>query len=334
MARPKKIRTGEKLKPKLKPAKAPLPPRLVSGSTKVRSAAGIAFTEGPAADAKGNVFFSDIRNNRIMKLTASGELSVFRSDSGRANGNMFDRDGTLVTCEGGEEGPGGRRRMVRTNMTTGEVTVLTDRFEGRRYNSPNDLAIDSEGRIYFTDPRYGDRADLEMDVEAVYRHDPDGTVQRLLAQPTVQRPNGLAVTPDDKTLYVVDSNSADVGGNRKIWAFDIQPDGNLSGQRLVYDFGRGRGADGMRLDVKGNLWIAAGINNPRREAESADVPAGIYLVTPAGKLLGRIPIPEDVITNLTFGGPDKKTLYVTAGKTLFTIQINISGFTVYPPLKD
>ena len=338
MARPKKPRTGEKLKP----AKAPLPARLVARAAKVRSAAGIAFTEGPAADAEGNVFFSDIRNNQIMKLSAAGELSVFRRDSGRANGNMFDHDGNLVTCEGGEEGPGGRRRMVRTNMNTGEITVLTDRFEGRRYNSPNDLAIDSEGRIYFTDPRYGDRSDLEMDVEAVYRYDgrsdprsdSNGTVVRLLAQPTLQRPNGLAVTPDDKTLYVVDSNSAQVGGNRKIWAFDIQPDGNLSGQRLVYDFGRGRGADGMRLDVKGNLWIAAGINNPRREAESADVPAGIYVVTPAGKLLGRIPIPEDAITNLTFGGPDKKTLYVTAGKTLFTTEINISGFTVYPPLQD
>ena len=315
----------------LKPAKAPLPPRLVPAGTRVQSAVGVAFTEGPAADAKGNVYFSDLANNRIMKLAPDGELSVFRDDSGRANGNLYDRHGRLVTCEGAEKGPGGRRRMVRTDLSTGQVTVLTERYQGRRYNSPNDLAIDSQERIYFTDPRYGDRSGLEMDVEAVYRLDPDGTVTRLLAQPTIQKPNGIALAPDDKTLYVVDSNPAPKG-NRKIWAFDLHPDGNLSGQRLAYDFGQGRGGDGMGVDMKGNLWIAAGISQPRRAGETTDVPTGVYVVSPAGKLLGRIPIPEDVITNLTFAGPDKKTLYVTAGKTLFTTRIGVAGYTLYPPL--
>ena len=315
------------------PRTAPLPEGLVPAEPRVSVAAWVAFTEGPAVDADGSVYFSDLENNRILKRTPEGEVSVFRADSGRTNGNLFDHQGRLVSCEGAEKGPGGRRRLVRTDLGSGEVTVLTEHFEGKRYNSPNDLTIDSKGRIYFTDPRYGDRSDLELDVEAVYCLDPDGQVTRVLSQPAIQKPNGIAISPDDKTLYIVDSNPA-AGGNRKIWSFDVTPDGEMGGQRLVYDFARGRGGDGMRLDVKGNLWIAAGINNPRHPYETTDVPAGVYVVSPAGELLGRIPIPEDAITNLTFGGPDKRTLYVTAGKTLFTARVSVSGFTIHPPLKS
>lgn len=310
----------------------PLPEGLVEPNSKVASATVIAFTEGPAADTDGNIYFSDIINSRIMKLSSDGQLSVFRTDSGRTNGNLFDRDGRLVSCEGAEMGPGGRRRLVRTNIKTGDVTVLTERYEGKRYNSPNDLAIDSRGQIYFTDPRYGDRSDMEMEIEGVYRIDPDGSVTRVLQQPAIQRPNGIAITSDDKVLYVVDSNPG-LNGNRRIWAFDIQSDGRLEHQRLVFDFAPGRGGDGMRLDVEGNLWVAAGISTPRGTAETTDNPPGVYVITPAGKLLGRIPIPEDLITNLTFGGPDKKMLYVTAGKSLYKIKVNVSGWSVYPALK-
>jgi gluconolactonase len=310
----------------------PLPEGMVAPNSKVTSATVIAFTEGPAADASGNVYFSDIINNRIMKLSSDGQLSVFRADSGRTNGNLFDQQGRLVSCEGAEMGRGGRRRMVRTDMTTGQMSVLTERYEGKRYNSPNDLAIDGQGRIYFTDPRYGDRSDMEMDIEGVYCIDTHGTVTRVLEQPAIQRPNGIAITPDDKRLYLVDSNPSP-GGNRKIWSFDIQPDGKLSNQKLVYDFAPGRGGDGMRLDVEGNLWVAAGITLARGTGETTDNPPGIYVITPAGKLLGRIPVPEDLITNLTFAGPEKKTLYITAGKSLYKIDINVSGWSVYPPLK-
>jgi gluconolactonase len=226
-------------------------------------------------------------------------------------------------------GPGGRRRVVRTDLKTGEVTVLTERYEGVRYNSPNDLVVDGRGRIYFTDPCYGDRSLMEMDLEGVYRIDPDGSVTRILQQPDVQRPNGIAIAPDDHTLYLVDSNP-NVGGNRKIWAFDLSTNGAVSNQRLVYDFAPGRGADGMRLDVEGNLWIAAGIHRLRHPGETTDIPAGVYVVTPTGKLLGYIPVPEDLITNLAFGGPDKKTLYVTAGKSLFRINTKVKGWSVYP----
>jgi len=308
-----------------------LPAGLVA-ETHVATADFIAFTEGPAVDGEGNVFFSDIVNNRIMKRTANGRLTVWRADSGRANGNMFDAQGRLVTCEGAEFGDGGRRRLTRTDMRTGAVEVLTDRYDGKRYNSPNDLVIDNQGRIYFTDPRYKeDRSDLELDAEAVYRLDPDGRVTRVLQQPTVQKPNGITVSPDNRTLYLVDSSPAP-GGNRKIWAFDLSPDGLPSNRRLIYDFAPGRGGDGMRTDVQGNLWIAAGISRPRHANETAEVPPGVYVITPKGDLLGRIPVPEDAITNLAFGGPDLKTLYIVSGKSLFSIRVNVAGHVVYPRL--
>jgi gluconolactonase len=297
------------------------------------TAATIAFTEGPADDAEGNIYFSDILNSRIMKCSADGKVSVFRADSGRTNGNLFDQEGRLVSCEGSEMGPGGRRRIVRTDLQTGEVSVLTERFQGIRYNSPNDLAIDSQGRIYFTDPCYGDRSIMEMAIEGVYRIDTDGSVTRILEQPAIQRPNGIAITSDGRILYLVDSNPTP-GGNRKIWAFDLRPDGGVSNQRLVYDFAPGRGGDGMRVDLDGNLWIAAGINRPRHQGETDLNPAGVYVVAPQGKLLGHIPVPEDVVTNLCFAGPRKNILYVTAGKSLFKIQTKVSGWSVYPPLQQ
>ena len=306
-----------------------LPTDFLGNQQMVTSAAMVAFTEGPAVDANGNVLFSDIQNNRILQLSPEGELSVFRADSGRANGNTFDREGRLLTCEGHEFGPGGRRRVTRTDMSTGEVTVLTDSYEGKKYNSPNDVVVDHSGNIYFTDPCYGDPADKAMETEGIYRIDTSGEVRRVLDQDNVQKPNGLALTPDDRTLYVVDSNPVD-GGNRKIWAFAVDAsNGSLSDRRLVYDFKKGRGGDGMRVDVDGNLWIAAGINAPRgRAGETLDVPSGVYVISPAGEIRGRIPIPEDSITNLTFGPPDRKTLYVTAGKNLFTIPITVSGYDV------
>ena len=292
-------------------------------------ATSLVFTEGPAVDADGNLYFSDIENNRVLKLSPDGRRSVFREPSGRTNGQTFDREGRLYHCEGAEFGPGGGRRVTRTNLATGEYVVVTDRYEGLRYNSPNDICVDGRDRIYFTDPRYGDRSDMELGVEGVYRIDLDGVVTRILGQPEVQRPNGIAVTQDCRRLYVVDSCPV-AGGNRKIWAFDLDEAGHPANQRLVYDFAPGRGGDGMRLDEDGNLYVAAGIAQPRGPHETADVPPGVYVMTPAGKLLGRIAIPEDAITNLAFGGPDGRTLYVTAGKTVFTTRVRVPGQVAYP----
>ena len=156
---------------------------------------------------------------------------------------------------------------------------------------------------------------------------------RVLSQPQIERPNGLAITPDARTLYVIDSHTRP-GGNRKVWAFDVAEDGGLGGQRLVFDFGRGRGGDGMRLDEQGNLWVAAGITvPPPRGRERPTCRRASTSSRPAGKLLGRIPIPEDVCTNLAFGGPGRKTLYVTSGKTVYKIPLAVSGYALFPPRK-
>jgi gluconolactonase len=293
-------------------------------------AAVVAFTEGPACAADGTVYFTDIVNNRILKLEPGARFfSVFRQPSGRANGLLFDPLGRLLACEGNEFGPNdGHRRITRTRLETGTVEVLTDRFEGKRYNSPNDVAARSNGQIFFTDPCYGDRSFMELDHESVYRIDPDGKVTRLISQPEIERPNGVALSPDERTLYVVDSCPL-AGGNRKIWAFDLADDGTVGRQRLVWDFAPGRGGDGMCVDSQGRLFIAAGVKIPRHGNETADVPPGVHVFSPDGVPLGMIPVPEDLITNCTFGGPDLKTLYITSGKTLWQARVDIPGWVVH-----
>jgi len=308
----------------------PFPAGVLENDDTPAPAVSIVFTEGPAAAADGTVFFSDIANNRIMRFDAKTDsLSVFRQPSGRANGLLFDAQGRLLACEGNEWGDDdGNRRVTRTDLATGEVEVLTDRFDGARYNAPNDIAACSNGHLFFTDPCYHDRSRMQMAHESVYRISPDGTVTRAISQPDIERPNGIALSPDEKTLYLVDS-CPNLGGNRKIWAFDLSEAGDLSNQRVVYDFAPGRGGDGMAVDQEGTLYIAAGISRPRGPHETADVPPGIWVVTPSGELKGRIPIVEDVLTNITFGGDDLQTLYITAGKTLFTTRVTVPGFLVH-----
>jgi len=304
-----------------------LPPGVIDS---VGTAAGVAFTEGPACDAMGNIYFSDIVNNRILVLEQGSQFfRVFRQPSGRTNGLLFDRQGRLLACEGNEFGPNdGNRRITRTDLKTGTVEVLTDRWEGKRFNAPNDIAACSNGRLFFTDPCYGDRRWMELSHDSVYRIDPDGSVVRVLTQPEIQRPNGIAISPDEKTLYLVDSCPVP-GGNRKIWAFDLSDDGTLSSQRLVIDFAPGRGGDGMCVDRDGNLYIAAGLFQARGPHETTDVPPGVYVVQPDGKPLGRIPVYEDVITNCTWGGPDLRTLYITSGKSLYRVHVDVPGWVVH-----
>jgi gluconolactonase len=308
----------------------PLPAGFIDAGAQVTPATAVAFLEGPAADANGHVYFSDIINNRILKLDSrTSEFSVWRADSGRSNGLLFDAQGRLLACEGNEFGGNGNRRITRTDMKTGHVEVLTDRFEGKRYNAPNDIAARSNGQIFFTDPSYDRRQEMELSHESVYRIDTNGTVTRIITGPDdIQRPNGIALSPDERTLYVVDSNRGQ-NTNRKIWAFDLDPAGKPSGHRLVFDFAPGRGGDGMAVDIEGNLYIAAGVHRARNDSETTDVPTGIYVISPTGKLHGRIPIPEDIITNVTFGGDDLRTLYITSGKTLWQIRVKIPGFVVH-----
>ncbi len=305
----------------------PLP--AAAAEARLKTIVCLAFTEGPAVDADENLYFSDIINNRIMKLAADGTLSIFREPSYRTNGQTFDQQGRLYHCEGAEFGPGGGRRVTRTNLVTGQYEILTDQYDGVRYNSPNDICVDGQGRIYFTDPCYGDRSQMEMREEGVYRIDHDGRVTRIVEQPAIQRPNGIAVTQDNTRLYVIDSCPTD-GGHRRVWGFDLDAAGKPDSQRLIYDFAPGRGGDGMRLDMAGNLYVAAGVLASRGGYETAAVPPGIYVISPAGELLGRIPIYEDVLTNLAFGGPDGRTIYVTAGKTVVKTRVDHPGQVAYP----
>jgi gluconolactonase len=276
-----------------------------------------AFLESPAVAPDGSIFFPDIANNRILRFNPEiKDLLVWREKSGRANGMTFDIAGDLIVCEGNEMGPNdGGRRIVKINTQSGDLKVLTDNFQGKKYNAPNDLVINKKGQIFFTDPCYGNHSYMELDHESVYRIDIDGKVTRIITQPQIQRPNGLALSSDEKILYIVDSLTA-AGGNRKIWAFDLDDNGEVSNQRLVFDFAPGRGGDGMTVDKAGNLYVAAGINKPRDDRETGDFQAGIYIISPQGELKGKIFVPEDLITNVDF---DKgfKALYITAGKTLY-----------------
>jgi gluconolactonase len=281
------------------------------------------FTEGPVATAKGTILFTDI-GQRIMEFDpATKETSVFREPSGKANGLMIDQRGRLIACEGAA---GGIRRISITD-TSGEVRTLADRWEGKRFNSPNDLAIDARGRVYFTDPRYGGDEPREIDFEGVFLVGPRGNAK--LATRDVQKPNGILVSIDGKHVYVADNNPS---GNRHLVRFDVQPDGTLDGKRVLFDFGDGRrGIDGMTLDVDGNLYATAG----------SGAEAGIYVFSPEGKHLAFIATPGDP-TNCVFGyGSDleSRTLYITGNgpKTeaarryaLYRIPLAKAGHRIYP----
>jgi len=285
----------------------------------VEIATTVAFTEGPAVDRDGSVYFTDIINERIMKLGADGVLSTYRERSNAANGLLIDPQGRLVACEGGLfERPGVKRqgtpRLTRTDLKSGKIETIASGYDGKPFSAPNDVTIDSKGRLYFTD----------LAGAAVYRLETSGTVARILMAPDVQRPNGIQVSPDDKTLYLIEANQAKDGA-RMIRAYDLQPDGTVRNMRVHYNFYPGRSADGMSIDSEGNLYASAGMNQLRGSSETLDTKTGVYVISPAGKLVKFIPIPEDFITNNAFGGPDMKTLYVTAGKTLFKVRTDVAG---------
>jgi gluconolactonase len=287
--------------------------------------------EGPAWHPKLGVLTSG--NGHICQLDRDGKPHVYRKGAG-TNGLLFDTRGRLLACESDD------RRMSRTELD-GKITVLTDRFEGKRYNTPNDLTQDSQGRIYFSDPRYGSREGMEIrdnegrTVEGVYRIDPDGKVARVIGR-EVERANGVLVSADDRLLYVADNNNDTRGGARKLWRFDLKKDGSvdLASKALVYDWGKGRGPDGLKQDQKGRLYVAAGLNKPNPPFEPAeDVKGGIYVISPEGKRLTFLAVPKDEVTNCAFGGDDLKTLYITAGGTLYSIRTATPGRVVFPVAK-
>jgi gluconolactonase len=294
-----------------------------AGGRTLEVATTVAFTEGPTVHADGSVYFTDIANNRILRMAPDGALSTFRRPGNRANGLIFDDQWRLLACEGGD-GSTAEARITRTDVETGEVEVVVDRYEGKLFHRPNDLTIDGSGRIYFTDRPEPEHGDEYTGVNGVYRIDPDGSIERILTEPEVVRPNGIVVSPDDTTLYVIETEQQE-GGARMIRAFDLAPDGTASNSRVFHDFYPGRSGDGMTIDSVGNLYVAAGLNRLRGTSETLATRAGVHVFAPDGELLELIPVPEDSITNVAFGGPDLMTLYITAGKTLFRVRTDIAG---------
>jgi gluconolactonase len=296
---------------------------LITGTAQdLEVATFVSMLEGPTVDRDGTVYFTDILTQRIMKLSTSGAQSVYRDPSNAANGLLIDPQGRLIACEGAPSATAqrigltvsGKPRVTRTDLKTGKVEILAEMYDGKPLVGPNDITIDGKGRLYFTD----------FNGAAVYRIDAPGRLTRILNAPEVQRPNGIQISPDDRTLYLVEANGAE-GGARLIRAYDLLPDGTVRNPRTHYNFYPGRSADGMSIDTKGNLYASAGMHRTRGTSETLDTKCGVYVISPEGKLLQFIPIPEDFITNNAFGGADMKTLYITAGKTLYKMRTEIPG---------
>jgi gluconolactonase len=291
-------------------------------------ATGGAGGEGPAWDPALGLLSSG--NGHIYRFGREGKSTIYRKNAG-TNGLLFDPAGRLLACEPVQ------RRVTRTERD-GKITVLTDRYQGKRYNQPNDLTMDSKGRLYFSDPRYGDRAGMEIldeqgrTIEGVYRVDPDGKVTRVIGR-ELDRPNGVLVSADDRFLFVADNNNNTLGGARKLWRFNLRPNGTVDfkTRKLLFDWGTGRGPDGLKQDREGRLYVAGGLNKPNPPFEPApDKKGGIYVLNPEGRLVTFLPVSRDEVTNCAFGGDDLRTLHITGGGTLFSIRTTTPGRVLWP----
>ena len=278
-----------------------------------RVASGFRWAEGPAYFRAGRyLLFSDIPNNRIMRLlTDDNHLSVFRSPSLNSNGNTIDRQGRLVTCEHGG------RRVTRTEPD-GTITVLADRYNGKRLNSPNDVIVASSGSVWFSDPIYGIAGNYEgvaavseQAKQNVYHIDPHNGRVTVVAD-DFDQPNGLAFSPDEKKLYIIDS-----GAPKHIRVFDVDIDrGSVSRGKVFADHFSPALTDGMRCDVEGNIWCSVGWGDPKED--------GVRCYSPGGELLGKIHLPESC-ANLVFGGQSHNRLYICATTSIYACYVNTKG---------
>ncbi|WP_375165851.1 SMP-30/gluconolactonase/LRE family protein [Chelativorans sp.] len=290
--------------------------KLVNGSARLeRLYSGCSWAEGPAwLAASRYVVWSDIPNDRMLRFDETdGHVGVFRHPAGNSNGNTVDRQGRLVTCEHGN------RRVSRTEHD-GRIITIADRWQGKRLNSPNDVVVKSDGSIWFTDPSYGidsdyegNKAESEIDACHVYRVDPaSGAVEAVITD--MVRPNGLAFSPDERKLYVVDTGRTHGRENpAHMRVFDVSEGGKVSGGRVFADCTAGL-FDGFRLDEEGRIWTSAG--------------DGIHCYDPGGTLLGKIRVPE-VAANCVFGGAKRNVLYITATTSLYRIRLMVNGLATY-----
>jgi gluconolactonase len=275
----------------------------------VRVATGFRFTEGPVWYSKEKcLLFSDIPASTIFKLSADGHVSVFRKPSGHSNGLTIDGVGRLVACEHGN------RRVTRTEPS-GVVMVLADTFEGKKLNAPNDVVVKKDGTIYFTDPFYKKVGGVkphqqEVPIQGVYKLPPHSTEISVVVS-DFEKPNGLAFSPDEKTLYIDDSSS-----RCHIRAFDVLSNGNLANGRLFHDMNSQEkgNPDGMKVDRKGNLYCTG--------------PGGVWVLNPQGQHLGTIVTPEKP-ANCAWGDSDFRTLYITAKTSVYAIRVNIPGINCF-----
>lgn len=269
---------------------------VAEGAKPVLVSSDFSFTEGPASDGDGDVFFTDQPNNRILKWSPDEGISVFMENAGRSNGLYFDNDGNLLACADEKN----ELWMIAPDKA---VTVLITDFGGKKLNGPNDLWIDPHGGIYFTDPfykrDYWTRTEKEIAQENVYYLSPDRKSLTMVMSDFV-RPNGIVGTPDGKTLYV-----ADIGAG-KTYSFQILADGALANRKLFTDMG----SDGMTIDRKGNIYLTG---------------KGVTVFDPTGKRIGNIPIAEPWTANVCFGGRHRKTLFITASKSVYTVDMKVSG---------
>jgi gluconolactonase len=259
---------------------------------------GFEFTEGPLWMDDLGLLFSDIPADKIYKWTEEGGTKIWRDGSGNANGLAQDIEGRLIACEHGT------RRVSRTD-SDGSVITIASEYQGGRLNSPNDIVTHSSGQIYFTDPPYGiEEADREQPVNGVYRITLDGDL--VLLTDDFTRPNGLAFSPDESTLYIDDS------GKRHVRVFDVLPDGDISNSRLFADMDHPQpgSPDGMKVDVEGNIYVAGA--------------TGLWVFDPDGHMLGVIVTPERP-SNCAWGDKDRQTLYITARTSIFRIRTKIPG---------
>jgi len=264
---------------------------------KVEKLAGeFQFTEGPASDAEGNVLFTDQPNDRIMKWSVDGKLTTFMQPCGRSNGLCFDAQGNLWACAD-------EKNELWCIDPKGKVTVVVKEYQGKLLNGPNDVWVRPDGGLYFTDPLYKrdywKRGPMEQDCQAVYYLAPDRKKLVRVAD-DLKQPNGVIGTPDGKILYV-----ADIAG-RKTYAYDIQPDGALAGKRLFCEMG----SDGMTIDSEGNVYLTG---------------KGVTVFDKTGKQIEQIPVAEGWTANVCFGGKDRQTLFITAGKGLYAIRMRVKG---------
>jgi len=260
------------------------------------------FTEGPAADMQGNLYFTDVSANKIYKLNADGKISVFIESSAHANGLMFESKNKLIACQ--MDG-----QLISINTKTKKTTILSDKYEGNRFNAPNDIVVDKNGGIYFTDPRFRAPQPLPQGKEAVYYRNTDAKTTRL--RDNSKGPNGIILSPDEKMLYVIPTMQKDIR------AYPVMSPGKLGEGRVFCELSQtegkdNSGGDGVTIDTKGNLYITSEL--------------GIQVFNPEGKLLGTIQFPEQP-ANVTFGGPKMKTLYVTARTSLYSVEMEIAGHT-------